>query len=242
VTAEQYEAEQQARALHPLPDETVRVLADGLSAPVVTRRGPRAHFMPGLGIAPWLQRTTGLRIREALGARKADFRERGDGTRYLHLCWQATPDGRGLEPLKHRRAGDFRDIPVPDMIWDMVQALPDGPLCPGPKGTPYMTAYSRFSRLMAHLGITGAHTHMLRHQFATEALATDPCELANISQVLGHDSIETTLKFYIHPSADAEARIGAMMNARWTSKPALAKSARKRTAALPATAPAAMAA
>jgi hypothetical protein len=33
--------------------------------------------------------------------------------------------------------------------------------------------------------------------------------------VLGHDSIETTLRFYIHPSANAEQRIGAMMNARW---------------------------
>ena len=38
-----------------------------------------------------------------------------------------------------------------------------------------------------------------------------------ISQVLGHDSVETTLRFYIHASANAEQRIGAMMNARWTS-------------------------
>lgn len=41
-----------------------------------------------------------------------------------------------------------------------------------------------------------------------------------ISAVLGHDSIETTLRFYIHASANAEQRIGAMMNARWTTKPA----------------------
>ena len=154
-----------------------------------TRCGPRAHVIPGLGIAPWLQRTMGLRIREALGTRKSDFKERADGTRYLHLCWQATPDGRGLEPLKHRKAGDYRDIPVPDMIWDMVQAMDDGPLCPG-QATPYMpypTAYGRFTALMKHMGITGAHTHALRHQFATEALDASPRELANISQVLGHD-------------------------------------------------------
>jgi hypothetical protein len=229
VTAAQYEAEQQARSLPHLPDETVRMLAEGISAPVATRRGPRAHVMPGLGIAPWLQRTMGLRIREALGVRKSDFKTRADGTRYLHLCWQASMDGRDLEPLKHRKAGEFRDIPVPDMIWDMVQAMADGPLCPGPNATPYTpynTAYTRFSNLMAHLGISGAHTHMLRHQFATEALAADPRELANISQVLGHDSIQTTLKFYIHPSADAEQRIGAMMNRRWnTSAPALGAAA-----------------
>jgi integrase len=117
----------------------------------------------------------------------------------------------------------FRDVPVPDMIWDMVQQLPDGPLCPGPNGTPYMpysTASNRFGRMLDHLGISGVHTHSLRHQFASEALDASPRELANISQVLGHDSIETTLHFYIHASANAEQRIGAMMNARWTSKPA----------------------
>jgi integrase len=176
---------------------------------------------PRHGIAPRLQRTMGLRIREALGVRKSDFKERSDGTRYLHLCWQASPDGRELEPLKHRKAGEYRDVPVPDMIWDMVAKLPDGPLCPGPNGTSYMlynTAYSRLASLTRHLGITGARTHMLRHRFASEALDANPRELANISQVLGHDSVETTLKFYIHPSANAEQHIDAMMNTRWNPK------------------------
>ena len=63
-----------------------------------------------------------------------------------------------------------------------------------------------------------AHTHSLRRQFATEALAADPHELASISVVLGHESIKTTLRFYIHASAGDEKRIGALMNARWASK------------------------
>jgi integrase len=110
------------------------------------------------------------------------------------------------------------------MVWDMVAALPDGPLCPGPNGTPYLpysTAGNRFSAIARYRGISGAHTHSLRHQFASEALDQAPRELANISQVLGHDSVETTLRFYIHASANAEARIGAMMNARWPARPAL---------------------
>jgi integrase len=136
--------------------------------------------------------------------------------------------------LKHRKAGEFRDIPVPDMVWDMVAKLPDGPLlCPGPSGTPYLpysTARNRFGRMLDYLGISGAHTHSLRHQFASEALDANPRELANISQVLGHDGIETTLRFYIHPSANAEQRIGAMMNARWNKPAPAGKPARKRTA------------
>jgi len=244
VTAEQYEAEQQRRRLIHVPDETVRMLADGFKVKTTGQRR-RIWPVPGLGIAPWLQRTMGLRIREALGVRKSDFMTRADGTRYLHLCWQASPDGTELEPLKHRKAGEYRDIPVPDMVWDMVAALPDGPLCPGPKGTPYMsynTAHSRFARMAGHLGIGGAHTHMLRHQFATEALDENPRELANISQVLGHDSVETTLKFYIHPSADAEQRISAMMNDRWPASPAPARAARQRAAAPASPAPAGIAA
>jgi integrase len=220
VTAGQYEAEQARRQLVTLTDEQVKALADGITVTTGTQRR-RAWDVPGLGIAVWLQRTMGLRIREALGVRKADFRTRPDGARYLHLCWQATLDGRELEPLKHRKADEYRDVPVPDMVWDMVQAMPDGPLCPGPS-TPYIcynTARSRLVNLARHLGVTGIRTHMLRHQFASEALDANPRELANISQVLGHDSIQTTLKFYIHASANAEERIGKMMNARWTAEP-----------------------
>jgi integrase len=222
VTAEQYE--QENTGLVCLDDAAVRVLADGYAFTVTDKRGrARTRRTPGLGIAPWLQRTMGLRIREALGVRKSDFAERSDGSRYLHLCWQASEDGRTLEPLKHRRPGGFRDIPVPDMVWNMVAQLPDGPLCPGPR-TPYMsygTALYRFTTITGHLGISGAHTHSLRHQFATEALDASPRELANISAVLGHESIETTLRFYIHAATDAETRIGALMNARWAVRPAL---------------------
>ncbi len=227
VTAEQYEARN--KGMVPLDDDTVRALSEGITVTGQDRNGhKRTRVMAGLGIAPWLQRTMGLRIREALGVRRSDFMTRPDGTRYLHLMWQASENGREHEPLKHRQAGDYRDIPVPDMVWDMVQALPDGPLCPGPSGTPYMpysTARNRFGRMLDYLGITGAHTHSLRHQFASEALDEAPRELANISQVLGHDSVETTLRFYIHASANAEQRIGAMMNARWTTGPALAAAA-----------------
>jgi hypothetical protein len=235
VTAEQYE--QENKGLVFVPDDAVGALADGLTVKTWAKVGPRDRVTPGLGIAPWLQRTMGLRIREALGVRKADFRKRADGARYLHLCWQASENGQELEPLKHRKAGEFRDVPVPGMVWDMVQDLPDGPLCPGPKGTPYLpytTAFNRFATIMGHLGISGAHTHSLRHQFATEALDTDPRELANISHVLGHDSIQTTLRFYIHASANAEQRIGAMMNARWTGKPAPAGKAPRKLTAAPA--------
>ena len=75
VTAEQYE--QQNKGMVSVDDATVRMLADGITANGKDRNGRyRTRIMPGLGIAPWLQRTMGLRIREALGVRKSDFKER----------------------------------------------------------------------------------------------------------------------------------------------------------------------
>ncbi len=66
VTAEQYE--QQSKGMVSLTDDTVRVLAGGVTSTGRDRNGRnRTRVMPGLGIAPWLQRTMGLRIREALG-------------------------------------------------------------------------------------------------------------------------------------------------------------------------------
>ncbi len=115
VTAEQYE--QQARLPVFVTDDTVWILSEGITATSTDTRGrARTHALPGLGIAPWLQRTMGLRIREALGVRKADFKTRSDGTRYLHLCWQASENGRELEPLKHRgRRLPRRARPGPDL-------------------------------------------------------------------------------------------------------------------------------
>jgi integrase len=181
-------------------DEQARTLAEGGTFPAAPgARSQRPRHLAGLGIAAWLQRTMGLRIREALGAEKRDFRTRKDGSHYLRLRSQATRDGKGRAPLKHRKEGQGRDIPVPDFIWNMVQAMPDGPLCPGPKGTPYLpyyTARGRFAALTTAMGITGYTTHSLRHQFATEAL-DEGANIANIAAILGHRTVETTLRIYV---------------------------------------------
>jgi Phage integrase family len=206
-----------------ITDDQVRMLAYGGTFPAVPgARSQRPRQLQGVGIAAWLQRTMGLRIREALGAEKRDFRTRRDGSHYLRLRSQATVDGTGREPLKHRKEGQGRDVPVPDFIWNMVAGMPDGPLCPGPNGTrymPYYTARGRFDALTAAMQISGYTTHSIRHQFATEAL-DDGANIANIAAVLGHRTVETTLRIYVHPTEDAETRMREMMNARWGTRPA----------------------
>jgi integrase len=202
-----------------ITDDQVRQLADGIT---VTGDAGRKRTLQGAGIAAWLQRTMGLRIREALGTEKGDFRTRKNGERYLRLRSQASRDGRTRVPLKHRREGEGRNVAVPDYVWDMVQAMPDGPLCPGVT-TRYMlynTVHGRFAAVTAALDITGYTTHSLRHQFASECL-DDEMDIMDLSAALGHADPSVTLRTYVHAMPDAEQRTRAMMNARWTARPAL---------------------
>jgi hypothetical protein len=78
-----------------ITDAQVGMLAAGIW---VTGGNGRRRFLPAVGVAAWLQRTMGLRIREALGVEKADFKTRRDGNRYLRLRAQASRDGRGRVP------------------------------------------------------------------------------------------------------------------------------------------------
>jgi hypothetical protein len=166
-----------------IDDATVAMLAGGITA---AGGNGRKRELAGVGIAAWLQRTMGVRIREALGTEKADFKERRNGERYLKLRSQASEDGRSRVPLKHRKEGEGRNVPVPDYVWDMIAAMPDGPLCPGPRRTRYMqynTAWARFTAITAALEIEGYTTHSLRHQFASEALE-DGMNIVDLSAVL----------------------------------------------------------
>ncbi len=203
-----------------ITDAQVAMLADGIW---VSDGHGRRRFLPGVGVAAWLQRTMGLRIREALGVDRADFKTRKDGSRYLRLRAQASRDGRGRVPLKHRKEGEGRNVAVPDYVWEMVAVMPEGPLCPGPRGSRYMqyhTVWRRFHAITAALTIDDYTTHSLRHQFASECL-DDGMNVVDLSAVLGHADPSVTLRTYVHAMPDAEARTRVMMNARWAARPAL---------------------
>ena len=204
-----------------ITDAQVRQLAEGIT--VTGQATGRKRALAGIGIAVWLQRTMGLRIREALGVEKADFKTRKNGERYLRLRSQAAKDGGTRAPLKHRKEGEGRNVPVPDYVWDIAQAMPDGPLCPGPRGSRYLkysTARERFAAIMDAAGVTGYTTHSLRHQFASECL-DDGMNIMDLSSVLGHADPSVTLRTYVHAMPDAEQRTRALMNKRWTGRPAL---------------------
>ena len=182
------------------------------------RKGDRTDFvfpehgqLAGLadGIAHpltiWLMRGCGLRIQEALAVHRSCFR---DGGKTLRVFEQATRDGRGTMPLKHRKAGEYRDIPVPGYVWAMVRDLPDGYLFRDGGRFPLYNAYLRsFTRNARAAGIAKGFTpHSLRHAFVS-ALLGRGVPITDVAQWLGHRDINETYSTYGHlvPSAAAKA-------------------------------------
>jgi integrase len=146
--------------------EQVKSVADGVE------NEHASYSVMGAGICVWLTRGCGLRIEEALAVEKSDFIEEGA---ILRVMWQASRNGRGKMPLKHRKQGEYRDVPVPSWLWAMVKDLPEGPLMPGPNDRmfrSYQNVYERFKHAAKAAGIPDGFTpHSLRHAYASAMLA-----------------------------------------------------------------------
>ena len=188
--------------------EQVKFVADGGYNPDTKRTVGAA------GLCVWLMRGCGLRIEEALAVCKDDFIE--DGT-VLRVAWQASGDGTKREPLKHRKAGEYRDVPVPSWLWEMVEDMPDGPLIPGNGKLfqRYGTVYFRFMRATEVAGISDGFTpHSLRHAFASAMLARG-VQITELAHFLGHRDINVTHQVYGHLLPSAANRAVAALDAEF---------------------------
>ena len=151
----------------------------------------------------WLMHGCGLRIGEALAV---NLRCRINGGKTLHAREQVNPAGL-LRPLKFRREGEFRDIPLPQYVSEAIDkhmaehgATSDGYLFQGRK---YKLVVRRsyqedFQRAAARAGLPPEFIpHSLRHMYASVALA-EGIPITEVSRWLGHKSIEVTHQIYGH--------------------------------------------
>ena len=189
--------------------EQVKFVADGGVNPQTKRA------VGGAGLCVWLMRGCGLRIEEALAVSKEEFIEGGT---VLRVMWQASGNGRDREPLKHRKRGEYRDVPVPSWLWAMVKDLPDGPLMPGLGGKPfqrYGTIYFRFTEAAEVAGIPDGFTpHSLRHAFASAMLARG-VQITELAHFLGHRDINVTHQVYGHLLPSVAKRAVAALDAEF---------------------------
>jgi integrase len=150
---------------------------------------------PGVELTVWLMRGCGLRISEAMAVKFSGFRM---GGKILRITEQAAPDG--YAPLKGRREGDYRDVPVPAWLWPKVgqhideYGAQDGYLFPHLRYHEVAAPMMRGARALALKGFT---PHQLRHQFASTLLAAG-LPITTVADWRGHWDVNVTFCVYSH--------------------------------------------
>lgn len=145
-------------------------------------------------IALWLMRGCGLRIGEALAVRSDSVR--GDE---LRVEEQVLGTGK-LGPLKHRKPGEFRDVPLPDYVANKIDAhvAEFGPGYLVPLGTRTWSVRKAWRAAAKRTGLPPTFTpHDLRHTWASIALANG-VPITDVSRWLGHRDINLTYSVYGH--------------------------------------------
>jgi len=163
---------------------------------------------PEWRVALWLMRGCGLRLGEALAVK--DTCVMGD---ILRIEEQVLGRG-GLGPLKHRKPGEYRDVPLPTYLAERVRAhiskYGKGYLIPACAlgRTPSNTWRLAFVAGAKQAGLPRSFTpHDLRHTFVSIALSRG-VPITNVSMWLGHRNINLTYRVYGHlvPNAASQAR------------------------------------
>ena len=99
----------------------------------------------------------------------------------------------------------FRVVPVPDFIIELLRQYRKEDInfiLSGRKKLYDPRQFEAFyGRFLKKCGITHAKFHTLRHTFATRCIESK-MDIKTLSEILGHSSVEITLKLYVHPSYD----------------------------------------
>ncbi|AYH43346.1 integrase [Azoarcus sp. DN11] len=160
-----------------LSDEEERALLDAV-APIGRR-------------SPWVQPIIVFALETAM--------RRGE---LLALRWEHVNLDKRTALLPDTKNGSRRVVPLSSRAVDTLRGMPrsiDGRVFP--ISAPAL--HLRFKLACKRAGITGLHFHDLRHT-ATTRLADKLTNLAELSAVTGHKSLQM-LKRYYHPSAEALA-------------------------------------
>jgi integrase len=180
------------------------------------------EFRREWALSVWLMAGLGLRKGEMLGLRVGDFLD--DRVRLRRQVIRVKGvKGAVLGPLKHRRKGDWRDIPLATHLSDAVGEHvarygtgPDGALFQTMTGT--LVANSNYSyafrKVVNALGYEWS-PHDLRHWFASTALSRG-LPLLDVSRWLEHKSITETADTYGHLTPDATGRAVMVMDVALT--------------------------
>nr|WP_281166898.1 site-specific integrase [Actinopolyspora halophila] len=175
---------------------------------------------PAFQLTVWLMAGAGLRVSEALAVTEDSLR--GDTLRVWQQVSSTGAQGgyhARLAPLKHRKEGEYREIPLPSFLVDKFyqHTAEHGTATIGDQegilfrattgGLCVQQAYRRvWTQALQHAGLTSYTPHDLRHFFVSSALAGD-VSLLEVSRWIGHKSIKVTADTYGHLTEGAPGRL-----------------------------------
>jgi integrase len=167
----------------------------------------------------WLMRGCGLRIGEALAVN-----ESGIADCRLRISEQVLDRPPRLGPLKHRKPGEGRDVPLPGYVAERIEThlklhgvSDKGYLFPGRKYefVRYLIYYQAFVSSRDDAGLPTEFTpHDLRHVFASVALSNN-VPIPDVSRWLGHTSVDLTYRIYSHFVPNAFDRAKEVLDAEF---------------------------
>ncbi len=98
-----------------------------------------------------------------------------------------------------------RVVPVPDFIIDILKKFKTKDyyfiISKSPNLYDPRQLESCFERTLKSCNLKHINFHTLRHTFATRSIESK-MDIKTLSEILGHSSVEITLKLYVHPSYD----------------------------------------
>lgn len=173
----------------------------------------------GMGVA--LTMYTGLRIGELCALKWSDI-DLENRTLTVRKTIQRIQCQDGVSKTKlvisePKSAKSRRTIPIPRCMIKMLRSFKADDeaflLTATEKPMEPRAMQYRFARLLKKLGLPHIHYHALRHRFSTSAIELG-FDVKTLSEILGHSSVELTMRLYVHSSF--ERKRACMDMFRWS--------------------------
>lgn len=152
---------------------------------------------------------TGLRIGEICGLKWKDIdysQKILNVNRTVQRIQTAT--GSKLSVTAPKTVSARRSIPIPSCIIKLLRRFSSAGELYVLSGTEQpvepRTMQNRFHAMLKKAGLPSINYHSLRHMFATNSLQAG-FDIKTLSEILGHASVETTLRAYVHSSMERKA-------------------------------------
>ncbi|HIR22309.1 MAG TPA: site-specific integrase [Candidatus Scatosoma pullicola] len=169
----------------------------------------------GVSLGVLLTLFTGLRLGELCGLRWEDVdfgRKVLSVRRTVERIADLSPDRGAKTKLvvsEPKTESSVRRIPLPAFLAEYLLSArrEDGLyiLSGREQPTEPHTFYIRYKRYLKRNGLGEHSFHALRHTFATLCMERG-FDVKSLSEILGHASVTTTLKFYVHPNLEEKRR------------------------------------